>query len=63
MPQLLTEYKSQKLSQTVQHPIIYVVYVHFYVDLVVFFVLNSTFKSIVLLGFFFTSEQYFKFIS
>jgi hypothetical protein len=56
MPHLLTEYRSQMLSQTVQHPIIYVTYVHCYVDLIVIFVLNFTFKSIVLLGFFFTFE-------
>jgi hypothetical protein len=35
------------LSQTVQHPIIYVIYVHFYVDLILFLVLYFTFKSIV----------------
>jgi hypothetical protein len=35
MPQLQSEYKSQMLSQTVQHPTIYVS-VHFYVDLIVF---------------------------
>jgi hypothetical protein len=57
MPQLLTEYRSQMLSQTVQHRMIYVMYVHFfYADLIVFFVLNFTFKSIVLEGFFFTFE-------
>jgi hypothetical protein len=33
MSLLLSEYRSQMLSQTVQHPIIYV---NFYVDLIVF---------------------------
>jgi hypothetical protein len=51
MPQLLTEYKSQMLSQTVQHRIIYVIYVNFYFDFIVYFLLNLTFKSIVLLDF------------
>jgi hypothetical protein len=44
MPELLTEYRSQMLSQTVQHPIMYVIYVHFLRWLIVFFVLNFTFK-------------------
>jgi hypothetical protein len=34
----------------------------FYVDLIVFFVINFKFKSIMLLGFFFTFEKKFKFI-
>jgi hypothetical protein len=54
MPQLLTEYRSQMLSQTIQHPKSMLYMLNFYVDLIVFFVLNFTFKSIVLLGFFFT---------
>jgi hypothetical protein len=45
------------LSQTVQHSIIYVIYMFiFNVDKLYFFVLNFAFGSIVLLGFFFTFE-------